>query len=574
MTRKEFWKELIEVLTTLVTGIEIQLQSLVERAAADLGEGRGSATLLILRDVVENKLSPAIRSADGKQDIGGITLKITRTDIKAGKGKITDSLSTGPKPRTVAVTTYKPDVDYAQELQSNLANLVNVRVRQITAMAQIYGATDVLRDEKKEEKELKADATKNAATLKKVTAAGGKLRLDSDDDWRDFVAQKFEDETGASTKDKGAALSSVIKLLFTYLDAFTVHARFTNIYDQADFKDAYFNKPFPRSLAGQLVQDCGVYAMRVAYILSLVREKLGLKFQFVHMPAHLALVITGTDLPLFIAQNNHFNEYTPERIKELKDAWIEQNKDDAAKATAADPTKKQPPLPGDDQFIAEVTAVHFIEGPLDMPAAVTTVPPNGKTGAATQQALWAEYQKVAKKDVFGPATDDPKSDNYHFHNRYLAITERHRQWFNDSLRPFWNEKAPAAWTTFLGALTAGGRTQIAGSDLEPLLEAHLKQFTDDYKPADAAFKAIEAEERRVSAQLRDDPKLKQSGTVITRGGRFVLSHSWDQYRSRVEKALANAVAGPDTKFDIAALTTVVLEPPFVPVPEKSFARLD
>lgn len=574
MTRKGYWKELIEVLATLVGGIETQLQAFMERAATDLGEGRGSATLLVLRDVVEKKLEPAISTADEEKGIGGITIPITKTEIRGGKGTITDSLSTDPKPRSVKVNTYTPDQDYARELQSTLIALVKVRKQQIARIAQIYGATDVLREDKKDEKELKADAAKNAETMKKVTAAGGKLRLDSDDDWRDFLLQKYKDETGQSAKDKGAALSSVIKLLFSYLKAFTVHARFTNIYDQGDFKDAYFNKPFPRTLAGQLVQDCGVYAMRVAYILSLVRKELGLRFQFVHMPAHLALVITGDGLPMFIAQNDHFKEYSPEKIKEFKDAWTERNKEDAAAASAAAPGKKQPPLPGEDQFVAELTALHYIDGQVDMPAAVTDVPATANTGAATQRALWAEYQRVSGKDVFGPATNDPKSDNYLFHNRYLALTELHREWFNNSLRPFWNEKAPAAWKTLEVALKAGGRTQITGSELAPLLEAHYTQITNDLKPANAALSGVEDKERRVGEQLRADPKLKAPGTVITRGGRFVLTHEWDTYRSRVADAIADAVGKPDAKFGIASLIDVALKPPFVPVPEKSYARAD
>ena len=97
MTEHEYWNALIDVLTTLVGGIEMQLQSLTERAAMELGEGRGTATLLVLRDIVENKLQPAIISADGKKDIGGITLSITKTEIKGGHGFVRESLSTDPQ---------------------------------------------------------------------------------------------------------------------------------------------------------------------------------------------------------------------------------------------------------------------------------------------------------------------------------------------------------------------------------------------------------------------------------------------------------------------------------------------
>ena len=203
MTRHAYWNALIDVLATLVGGIEMQLQGLTERAAMDLSEGRGGATLLVLRDLVENKLQPAIMSADGKKDIGGITLPITRTEIKAGQGFVRDALSKDPKSRSVAVNTYTPGQESVRELQSSLAGLVGVRIRQIATLARIYGATDVLRADKPEEKEKSADSAQNAQTMKKLIDAGGRLRLDSDSDWRTFLLQKYKDMTGPSGKEKG-----------------------------------------------------------------------------------------------------------------------------------------------------------------------------------------------------------------------------------------------------------------------------------------------------------------------------------------------------------------------------------
>ena len=365
-------------------------------------------------------------------------------------------------------------------------------------------------------------------------------------------------------------------MLFDYLEAFTVHARFTNIYDQGEFKDAYFDKPFPRSLAGQLVHDCGVYAMRVAYILSLVRQELGLRFRFIRLPAHVGLVITGDGLPMFVAHNDHYKEYSQQELQDLYQGWDPPSATaTASKGGSKDAAPKSPPAPTeDDQFLGEVATIDFIEGPLDAPFALSDVPKAGKTDLASQRALWAEYQKISKKDVFGPATLDKKSAGYLFHNRYLAITELYRQWGNEAVVPFWNQKAPKAWEALETALKAGGRTQLLGRELKPLLEAHLKQLDEDLKPVNARLKGIHESERALSRQLRDDPKLQAKDMRITRGGKIFLIHSWETYRQNVEKLIADARAKPDAKFGIAPDVEAALQPPFIPMPEKAMAFQD
>lgn len=577
LSEKDRWDGLVAVLRRLVTVVSAALQSLVDRAADELGTGTGDgkATLLLIRELVEQKLLPALDSADGKKTIGNVKIILAPTEITKGKGVIRDPLV---KDRTVAVSTYTPDQMFVRDLELPVSAVLGQRVAQVASMARIYGATDVLRADKPSEKARIEDATKNAETIKKIIAAGGKLRLDSDDDWRAFVLQKYKDMTGPTAADKGRALSAVIALLYDYLQVFTIHARFTNIYDTAEFKDAYFNKPFPKTLSGQLVQDCGVYAMRVAYILSLVRSELGLKFRFIQMPAHIGLVITGDGLPLFIAQNDHFLELSPEKVTELRDVWLAYKEEVVlSKGGGAEISSVMAPTPTDeDQFIGELAARDFIGGPLDMPFRLSDVPAPGATDVATQQALWKQYQKIGTKDVFGPATSDKKSKGFLFHNRYLAITERFREWHNDSVMPFWNEKAPKAWETLETALKAGGRTEILGSELKPLLEEHLAQFDKDVKPVNDSLKYIHSTERDIGKQLREDPKLQVTGGRITRGGRAdsLWVYHWESYRARVEIVLKDATAKPDTKFGIASVIDPGLKPPFIPVSEKMMFRQD
>jgi len=555
---KERWAGLVKILGKLTGAMATSIQSLMDRAASELGTGKadeGKATLLIARELIETKILPGLTSADGKKTIGDIKVVIVPTEITDGQGVIRDAFTKG---RAVAVSAYTPKQKFVRDLEAPVQHVFARRIDQITTMAQIFGQSDLLRADKPDEKDRVADAAKNAETLKKIFAAGGQLRLESDDDWRAFVVQKYEDMTGTDAKDKATAFRAVIKLLYDYLEAFTVHARFTDIYDQADFKDAYFNRPFPRTLSGQLVHDCGVYAMRVAYILSLVRDELGLQFRFIRLPAHVGLIITGKDMPTFIAHNDHFKEYSPGEIKDLKDQLVAKN------IAPAD----------DDQFIGELAAVHFIEGPLDMPFVLSDVPKPGKTDIATQQSLWKEYQKVAKTDVFGPASSDKKSKGFLFHNRYLAITESYREWHNQSLVPFWNVTAPNSWDTFEKALKAGGRTELLGRELLLLLDAHLKEIDSGLSSVNSRLEGIESSEKAIGVQLRGDPKLPGKGTRITTGGRFVLIHAWQEYRDRVATLKADAAAKLDKPFKVAAVLDPGLVPPFIPIAEKFLVIVD
>ena len=576
---KPRWEALVAILGRLVTAMAQTLQSLTDSAANDLGTGKadGKATLLLMRELIETRILPVLNYGVKDRTIGNIKVVLAPTEIADGKGVIRDAFA---KNRSVAVSTYTPGQQSVRDLQASVLEVFSRRNDQVAVMARIYGATSVLRADKPAEKERIDDAAKNAETLKKVVAAGGKLRLDSDDDWRAFVVQKYKDMTGpnAAVKDKAKALSAVIALLYDYLAAFTIHARFTDIYDKGEFKDAYFNKPFPRTLSGQLVQDCGVYAMRVAYILSLVRSELGLRFRFIRMPAHIGLIITGDDLPMYIAHNNHITEFSRDELAKLRTGWDELNKRAAAKAGAAGAKAgAQPSSPDEDQFVGEVSTAHFLGGRVDMPFSLSEVPAPGANEIATQQALWKEYKKIASKDVFGPATTDKKSQGYLFHNQYLALMERYREWNNRALVPFWNVDGPSAWESFGTKLREKGRTELAGSELKALLKVYQSQLDAGVNGVNQWLEGIASTERAIGEQLRKDPKLQAKDTRIARGDFIVMSRPWQEslrdYRIHVDHMLARVSDKPDKEFAVAAIIAR-LRPPFIPVAEKGLAIIE
>ena len=98
------------------------------------------------------------------------------------------------------------------------------------------------------------------------------------------------------------AFAETINFVTRYLDAFTVHP----VHDIFD-DDRYLTRRYPRSLTGQLVHDCGVYALRVAYILGGL-PGLDLSFNLAFVPSHVALVIMGKSVGMWVVNNNEIKQ--------------------------------------------------------------------------------------------------------------------------------------------------------------------------------------------------------------------------------------------------------------------------
>jgi Domain of unknown function (DUF4157) len=121
-----------------------------------------------------------------------------------------------------------------------------------------------------------------------------------DDSLRAWVLHLLK--TPDSADDTRRPLERVIYYLKQYFERFTTHSD----YNLSDMNVRYINKPFPRALTGELVQDCGIYAMRIAYILSLAAKELDLRFYWIKLPVHMALAIADRERILYIVHNGMF----------------------------------------------------------------------------------------------------------------------------------------------------------------------------------------------------------------------------------------------------------------------------
>jgi len=602
MSHVEYYEAIRGQLDLWQRGLSTFEQSAMDAARRDLESptptGTGAALLKALRSAMVGELSAALFPQDTKLDISNEGFAITHTEMGKGKGSISDEFAKGKESRKLPINTYSPDQDWVRELRASLRQFYRVRIDQLNVLGRVYGVLDALEPAKDFADTMKnaEKASDNAATIRNMS--GGRLRLDSDDDWRVFLVQKYNDLTNppvaapATPQTAGApapaptptkaltpaeALHDIIDLLFAYLKAFTVHARFTNIYDVGD--TSYLNRPFPRALTGQAVHDCGVYALRVAYMLSLLRKELDLKFQFVILPVHVSLVITGgnVDVPSYIIENDQFTELSQKEFQDKLDA-MRKYKDpttDTAPAGKAD----------DEQFVGELAAADFIRGPVDMPFRVTDVPPPVQDAKAEQRQLWADYQRVGTQDVFGPSSKKKDDPNYLFHLRYLELTEESRRIFNEVVVPFWNQAAPDAWDRLQAklraepgknAVGAPPRTTLTVADVLTPLREYRGDFGEALKPVKARYDKYAEDERRLSERLRADPNLAKVGVrlSVAARGNLLWHYYWDSHAVSINTYMTALDGRPKTDEEALEAVGKTLDPQWIPRDEKRKDPLD
>jgi hypothetical protein len=188
------------------------------------------------------------------------------------------------------------------------------------------------------------------------------------------VVHFFENERRKRSEAK--AFEKTIGFLEHYLSAFTVHPQ-QNIWE----RDRYLSRTFPRALAGQLVHDCGVYALRIAYMLSTLQAQLGLNFHLAMLPDHLALIITSKEIGAFAVNND--------KITKISDGDIQLALPPGAKEDAelANPS---------DAFLGEIAAKAYQPG-ANMPYLIFDVPPG--TSAKDLEDLYLHV--INQKKLFG-----------------------------------------------------------------------------------------------------------------------------------------------------------------------------
>ncbi|HXH78122.1 DUF4157 domain-containing protein [Nocardioides sp.] len=466
------------------------VQALMDLAAADLAAGRGDATLVAL----EQRLATMAGLSMPQTGLENNTTEYRSKGRKDVLVQVDSWLDQpGAKDRKAQLDSY--DVE---DERSNIyprpdqpvepGRILALRQRQINVLKLIHG-----QELDKSGKNRTSDTLENEAAAKTLGKDG--LNLHSDDDWRRFLLAKYTARRATSSAE--VAFESLLDLLKVYLKTFTTHSPF----NMDDFGDSFLTMQFPRALTGQLVHDCGVYALRIAYMLSLVREEPTLKLQtrFVQLPVHIGLIITSSTAPIgaYLVHNDDVTHYDQTAIDAMRakfDVTDEQGQPrPAAKHNAAT----------DDAFLGELATDAFVQI-TDAPYAVSAVPHLSGAAAADKSSLWAAYQQTLKAKLFGKVAEDPKSPYYQFHLRYLDLLKATKTHHNEKLVPFWKEGGHAAWKAHKDKLKAADDARTKAST-----PAEKGQAEANFASARKAYLEAETEREELPAGSQAKVKVKR-----------------------------------------------------------------
>jgi hypothetical protein len=279
------------------------------------------------------------------------------------------------------------------------------------------------------------DAEASSAQL--VAQIGRKIGVEGKDlhseaDWRMFMRDLYR----AVNKIKNSpedSLRFVVKLLEEYFTAFAMSSPF-NILDKPP---SYIDMKFPRAASGQLLHDCGVFALKIAYILSLLvtEESLKLRLEFVVLPGHISLVMRGPDLPVFVFQNNQVLIYEQSDWEKM-----------VAISKGAGRTQEE----AEGEMAGTLAAQSFIPG-VDMPYRRIEL----ATAGDAKKSMTTAFDK--RGDVFD--TSDPARAQAEM-VEYLAVATQDAKTLKDVHTKTINDKIAKVWNPIKGQLAAHLSTMI------------------------------------------------------------------------------------------------------------------
>jgi hypothetical protein len=487
-TLGSYYSTLIAALRDLTVPIFHGVDTLMSVAISDLEADKGTSALTAAKTVINAKVLPAYNLTLGDTNLLNLVVDATRSTFGQKEGKHLDYFEgKDSKKRSVTINYFDKNqmVGSLAEKSNPVGYIIQTRNREIAFLEQFYVAGN------------------------RAAMGASPLKLESVDDWRNFLHQKVLELQKAGKKND-EVLTTVIKFLSDYLETFTTSTPF-NIEDVIkQDSDNYNKRLLPRAITGQLIEDCGVYALRTVYMLSLVKFDLNLRIRFVFLPVHVGLIITGDNLPTLIAHNN--------KIYSIDAATLAKERTDWA---AKDPTKPTT----DEQFLGEVAGSYFSPG-VDMPFRIEEAPKIAKNDPREKEKLQKFYEVSTRTDVLA---DAPSAGITQFHLEYLRLNKEAKTMHNDVVVPVWNNAARKVWEQHRDRLFAELKKAREGK--ANVYEAEAKAYVADldaaFKPVADAATAAAKSRQDVSATLGAHPSLTSPTAKRGFGSRVSFTFFWE-----------------------------------------------
>lgn len=348
-------------------------------------------------------------------------------------------------------TPYDPDPDPAPPGKSIGAfDLFRIRASQIYFLLSSFGEFYPPTEPPKTKAEIDAEKLREksfAAWRKIIDQVEGKtktLGLATEDQLIDFGSALFEaivaSPQGKPAGDaRAAAFGELIRLLGNYLRTQTAHTEFN-----LDEEPMYFDLQFPRAISGSVFHDCGVYAVRMAYILSGIAERISagagaeqkIGISFIFLPVHVGVIATIPEFGTTIVQNSQILMFTPSQAQDFRTEW-----DRPANGETSDPSDATALTA---KFFEDVAAQMYLTD-VDVPLFV--LPVTSASNRLTKSDVWKVYQKGVKQltQMFSDSIEKRGSANFRFDLEFLKVLDFERKWNDDNVVPFWNEKCFQLW---------------------------------------------------------------------------------------------------------------------------------
>ena len=490
-TLDSYYSSLIGALRDLTVPIFHAVDTLMSAAISDLEADKGTSALGAAKTVVNMKVQPAYNVRLGDTNLFDLVVDATRSTFGAHEGKHFDYFDRSKEAKKRSITINYFDKNQMAASLSDKINpvgyIIQTRKKEIAFLEQFYVAGN------------------------RAAMGASPFKLESVDDWRNFLHQKvLELQKAGKTNDE--VLTTVIKFLSDYLETFTTSTPF-NIEDVIKQDSENYNKRLlPRAITGQLIEDCGVYALRTVYMLSLVKFDLNLRIRFVFLPVHVGLIITGDNLPTLIAHNN--------KIYRIDAATLAKERKDWA---AKDPTKPTT----DEQFLGEVAGSYFSPG-VDMPFRLEDAPKIAKNDRREKEKLQKYYEGTVRKDK-DVLADAPKAGITQFHLEYLRLNNEAKKMHNGVVVPTWNIAARKVWQQHKDGLFAELTKAREGKPnaYEAASKAYVADLDAAFKPVDDAAAVAAKSRQDVSTTLGANPSLTSATATRGFGSRVSFTFFWE-----------------------------------------------
>lgn len=501
--------------------LQVLFQQILELALADLRKDWNNTGLLRKLQKLQTTLEKVL---EGKDKPPGLTPPVER--IKrvlnqtirvaefryGGRGKQHRFLDAFPphSARNVIFTSLdREDKDEPHVRGEKIKSIHVSRDRQLGFYLATYGH---LWDQKQP---LSGEHLRRRALIK--GKHGGQLRLTDNDDFVLFLSNYFEDRVVELTSpgaDSLPKLDASIQAWRETVDLWSGFLRNLNSHSRLNLTEGppnYLTHVFPRNIVGRLLHDCGVYAVRSAYTLLSVFDRINrlhsniagtVTARWVRLPLHVGLMIECSDFGLVVQHNEHAGAFTHHELKLVRDDWIDNKPDteidpvDAGAATL--------------KFHEDLAANGF-SSDLDMPVSSTPVIGTGET--VTTDTIWNSYQKkVVPSQLFTRLVGASNAPQYQFDVRYLRLSEQEREWYNEYVLQFWNGDCNDIWKHWKPILTD------PKNDRPDVLPKKKLQYTDALQEAlktvEDSYKKILRKKEALSRDLGADPKLLLPGIRI------------------------------------------------------------